>query len=142
MAIRKETRRIVIHCSATYPGMNTTAEEIRKWHMDKGWKDIGYNAVIERNGDIRMGRQEGAIGAHAVGYNHNSIAICLVGGLGLDGLPENNFTDDQFESLELYVRGLLGWYPSAEVIGHRDLPGVDKACPCYDVREWWSKVNA
>ena len=25
-------------------------------------------------------------------------------------------------------------YPSARILGHRDLPGVRKNCPCYDVR--------
>jgi len=24
-------------------------------------------------------------------------------------------------------------YPEAKVVGHRDLPGVKKECPCFDV---------
>ena len=141
MTNRKSTSLIVIHCSATFAHQNVTAEEIRRWHVeDRGWSDIGYNAVIERNGDIRMGRQEGAIGAHAKGFNSESIAVCMVGGLDEKGRPENNFTKDQFESLAIYVRGLTHLYPDAEVIGHRDLPRVKKDCPCFDVRKWWDHL--
>jgi N-acetylmuramoyl-L-alanine amidase len=114
---------------------------IREWHVkDNGWSDIGYNAVILRDGTIEMGRQEGSIGAHARGYNHDSFAICLVGGMAVDGSDENNFTQDQFESLEIYIRGLRHWYPGAQILGHRDLPGVTKACPCFSVRNWWASL--
>lgn len=82
MAQRKETKRIVVHCSATTPGMDIGAAEIRDWHVNENsWDDIGYHIVIRRDGTIEMGRQEGAQGAHAAGYNHDSFAICLVGGI-------------------------------------------------------------
>lgn len=137
-AQRKQTNHIVVHASATPPSMDIGADEIRRWHVEgNGWSDIGYNAVIRRNGNIEMGRQEGAIGAHAAGYNSDSFAICLVGGTDKAGNAENNFTRDQFESLEIYIRGLIGWHPYAEVLGHRDLPDVTKDCPCFDVRSWW-----
>ncbi|MFQ3230875.1 N-acetylmuramoyl-L-alanine amidase [Reinekea sp.] len=143
MKKRTQTKRIVVHCSATKAHQtHVDAALIRDWHVnDNGWSDIGYNAVILRDGTIEMGRQEGAAGAHARGYNHDSFAICLVGGMAIDGSAENNFTKDQFESAELYIRGLLHWYQGAEVIGHRDLPGVTKQCPCFDVQPWWSELN-
>jgi hypothetical protein len=28
-------------------------------------------------------------------------------------------------------------YPQAEVLGHRDIPGVKKDCPSFNVKEWW-----
>ena len=31
------------------------------------------------------------------------------------------------------IRDLLKRFPKARILGHRDLPGVRKACPCYDV---------
>jgi len=31
-------------------------------------------------------------------------------------------------------------YPKAKILGHRDLPGVRKACPCFDVRKWWERL--
>ena len=27
-------------------------------------------------------------------------------------------------------------YPKAQVLGHRDFPGVAKACPSFDVKTW------
>ena len=27
-------------------------------------------------------------------------------------------------------------YPQAKVVGHRDFPGVNKACPSFDVKTW------
>lgn len=142
MKQRQETTRIVVHCSATTPSMDIGAVQIRDWHVNEnGWSDIGYNIVIRRNGTIEMGRQEGIQGAHAAGYNQDSFAICLVGGIDDDGKPENNFTSDQFQSLEIYLRGILQWYPRAEIMGHRDLPGVTKACPSFNVKTWWRALQ-
>lgn len=139
---RQETNRIVVHCSATPPDMDIGADTIRDWHVNgNGWSDIGYHYVIRRNGNIEMGRQEGAIGAHAAGYNSDSFAVCLVGGVDQFNAPENNFTQDQFESLEMCLRGLLGWFPHAEILGHRDLPEVTKACPSFDVKGWWGSLQ-
>ena len=32
------------------------------------------------------------------------------------------------------IRELKKQFPKARIFGHRDLPGVQKGCPCYDVR--------
>lgn len=56
-----------------------TAKMIKKWHLAKGWDDIGYNWVIERDGNVVKGRDESKSGAHTVGHNSNSIGICLSG---------------------------------------------------------------
>ena len=39
----REIKEIHIHCSATKEGLAITAQEIRKWHLARGWSDIGYN---------------------------------------------------------------------------------------------------
>ena len=31
------------------------------------------------------------------------------------------------------IHELKKQFPKARILGHRDLPGVHKACPCYDV---------
>jgi N-acetyl-anhydromuramyl-L-alanine amidase AmpD len=150
---RKDTKYIVIHCSATRPEMDIGVEEIRKWHMAKGWSDVGYHFVIRRNGKVEKGRIINDIGAHVAGYNAVSVGVCLVGGLNGNGRAVNNFTQEQMESLVSTVQYLKGLYPSAEVLGHRDLsPDKNndgkitpdewlKACPCFDVREWWAAVQ-
>ena len=42
---RKETKHIVIHCSATKPTMDIGAYEIDRWHRERGWLEIGYHFV-------------------------------------------------------------------------------------------------
>ena len=148
--MRRRTDYIVVHCSATPPTADIGADEIREWHVNKnGWRDIGYAAVIRRNGEIEFGRHFDDIGAHVRGVNAKSVGICLVGGVDANGVPENNFTEAQDTSLYYLVYMLHKAYPNAEVLGHRDLsPDLDgdgiieehewlKACPCFDVKIWW-----
>jgi len=135
---------IVIHCAATTDGMDIGAEEIRKWHTDpkpegNGWSDIGYHAVIRRNGSIEPGRPIERKGAHVKGHNANSIGICIVGGIRVvDGktIAANNFTRAQFAGLRILIQMYKDQHPGIKrVLGHRDLdPG--KACPSFSVRDW------
>ena len=41
-------KELVWHCSATREGQNFTAENIRSWHKQRGWSDIGYHYVVNR----------------------------------------------------------------------------------------------
>lgn len=127
---------IVIHCSATQPEADVGVTEIRQWHLKRGFTDVGYHYVIRRDGTVETGRPDRVMGAHARGHNHNSIAICLVGGVDSRLRPVNNFTSSQFRSLKNLVRTLMKEHPDAAVIGHRDLHGVKKACPSFDVADW------
>ena len=75
-------------------------------------------------------------GAHVRGHNDYTIGVCLMGGMGLDGTPENNYTQEQMASLFRLCKFLLGEYPMATIQGHREFPGVKKPCPCFDVSQW------
>lgn len=131
----REISNIIIHCSATPPDMNIGADQIREWHVQgNGWDDIGYHWVIRRGGTIDAGRDEAVQGAHAYGYNSNSIGICLVGGVDHERLPDCNYTAEQWVALEGVVLDILERYPDAAVIGHRDVSSKD--CPCFDVGAW------
>lgn len=133
---RRIITRVVIHCSATPPDRDIGAADIRRWHVEEnGWRDIGYHYVIRRSGKLETGRPLGEPGAHARGFNKRSVGICLVG----DG---GDFTPAQWRALEVLVAWLQREWPGAEVLGHRDLPGVDKACPTFDVRPWWAARRA
>ena len=149
--MRRQTRYITIHCSATKPTMDIGADEIDQWHRNRGFNEIGYHAVIRRDGEIEFGRHFDVSGAHVKGHNFQSVGVCMVGGIDQKGDPEDNFTDLQYESLYYVVEMLTRAYPNAEVLGHRDLsPDVDgdgvverhewlKDCPCFDVRSWWER---
>lgn len=127
---------IVVHCSATRATQDIGAAEIDVWHKARGFSGIGYHYVIRRDGEMERGRPDDQVGAHAKGYNANSLGVCLVGGIDVKGKPESNFTDAQFRSLEDLLSTFAERYPLTDVLGHRDLPWVSKSCPCFDVRAW------
>ena len=135
MEPRTSTDYIVVHCAATKAKMDIGADEIKRWHVnDNGWRDIGYHAVIRRNGNIEHGRAMNDIGAHAKGYNHKSIGLCMVGGMADDGSAQDNFTDQQWTALLAKIKDLLVSYPDADVIGHNEIS--EKECPSFDVQKW------
>lgn len=138
----EDVKLIVIHCSATKPSQDIGVREINDWHQKQGWLKVGYHYVIRRDGIVEVGRHHEEPGAHASGVNQKSIGVCLVGGLDVAGQPENNFTPEQFAALKQVVIGLRQSFPNVtQVIGHRDVFGVKKACPCFDVKDWLASVG-
>lgn len=133
---RKSTKYLVVHCAATKPTMDIGLREIRQWHRQQGWLDVGYHFVIRRDGTVEKGRDVGVVGSHVKGYNSESLGICMVGGINATGKPENNFTPEQFASLDAVLWELKETlYPDAKIVGHHELdPG--KACPSFDVQAW------
>lgn len=140
---RAKTKYIVVHHSATKRSQDIGVKEIRQWHKAKGWSDIGYHYVIRRNGILETGRTLDQAGAHVQGHNHHSIGICLVGGLSDDGKDaEYNYTADQISTLIKILRNANAAFPSAEIVGHRDLDRKKPECPAFDVKTWWAEVQA
>ena len=126
---------IVIHCSATPEGRPVSVETIRKWHRDKGWRDIGYHYVIDLHGRVHPGRPVEQVGAHVGGHNTGTIGVCYVGGVTNDGrlAPKDTRTAAQREALAALVAELAERFPDIRSVkGHRDFPKVAKACPCFD----------
>ncbi|WP_206734937.1 MULTISPECIES: peptidoglycan-binding protein [unclassified Bosea (in: a-proteobacteria)] len=76
---------IFIHCTATPEGKDYTVDDIRSWHKQRGFSDIGYHYVIYRDGRIMVGRPIGQVGAHVESHNTGSIGISYVGGVSADG---------------------------------------------------------
>ncbi len=140
MTARSSTKHIVLHCSATRAVLDVGVKEIRQWHKDRGWADIGYHFVIRRDGRVEKGRPRDEVGAHVANHNSNTVGVCLVGGVANDSLtPEDNFTKAQWASLKVVVAELLKVYPKATILGHRDFPKVAKACPCFEAKAWAKK---
>lgn len=132
---------LVIHCAATRPSQDISAEDIDRWHKEKGFDKIGYHYFIKRNGNIENGRSETETGAHAYGYNSKSLGICLAGGVTEDDITvsENNFTKEQFESLDRLVEQIEDTYLGIKVIGHNEISQKD--CPGFNVQEWLNGRN-
>ena len=136
---RKSTDYIVLHCSATPPNVDIGADEIRQWHTAKGWSDIGYHYVIRRDGRLEPGRPADQMGSHVKDHNANSLGVCLVGGVDARQKPQDNFTPAQWTALKRLLPELQVRYPHAAILGHRDFPGVAKACPCFNAIDWARK---
>lgn len=120
----KEIRFLVIHHSQRD---KDCMEFIKVRHKQKrGWEDIGYHYIIEKNGNLKKGRDEKFMGAHVKGYNQNSISICLIG-----NLDENSSTKKQFKTLIKFLKKKMKKYdiPNERIVGHREFPNVKKTCP-------------
>ncbi|MBT3349310.1 hypothetical protein HN954_04475 [bacterium] len=67
--------------------------------VTNGWGDIGYNYVIDKQGNIYEGRAGGpkSVGAHVAYHNVGSIGICLMG----------NFQTETPTDAQLHVLSLL-----------------------------------
>jgi hypothetical protein len=83
-------RVMFVHHTVTTNGYSSAAQarqqvfNICSWHVNaNGWKDIGYNFLVDKYGNIYEGRRGGVdravIGAHTGGYNSGSIGVAFLG---------------------------------------------------------------
>ena len=136
---------IVIHCTATNTSWyadksaQDVAQEIRRWHTEeRKWSDIGYHFIVHRNGEVANGRPVWRSGAHVAGHNKNTIGVSLVGGRGgcSDDSFLDNFTEEQEKALRELIEDLKKDHKTiTKVTGHNEY--ASKACPCFDVDEWY-----
>ena len=136
----REINYIAVHCAATKPSMDVPIERIKKWHLDRGWSDIGYHFYIRRDGSLFIGRDILIPGAHVSGYNKNSIGVCYEGGIDEDGEPEDNRTKIQKIVLLSLLKSLKSIFKDAVIQGHRDFPDVHKACPSFDAKKEYKNI--
>ena len=130
--------KIIVHCSATREGQHVTVQQIRQWHLQRNFADIGYHYVIYLDGTVHKGRPLEKAGAHCKGQNAHSIGICYVGGLDRQGKPKDTRTAAQKAALLTLIRELRQRFPRATVHGHREF--ANKACPCFDAKKEYSQV--
>jgi len=137
---------IWVHCSATRQNwmaghsLAAKVEEIRRWHRDLGWLDIGYHWIIDRDGQIAPGRHETMTGSHVRGHNARSLGICLIGGHGSAATDpfEANFTPAQKRALQNLVTDIKSRTPIKAIRGHNEVAA--KACPGFMVaKQDWLK---
>lgn len=81
----QKVQKFVIHHTVTDDGGTDVTKTIRAiyyYHaVTRGWGDIGYNYLVDKNGVIWTGRQGGdnVIAGHAYGWNNGSIGIAAIG---------------------------------------------------------------
>lgn len=131
-----------------------------------GWSDIGYNFLVDRYGNIYEGRHggltSGVIGAHAAGFNSQTVGIALIG--QHEAAPPTSAALSALDSLTAWLADVHHIDPSAEVtftsagatgtnphptgselerptiLGHRDFGQT--ACPGRHVYETFSTRRA
>lgn len=126
LTTRSATRRIIIHHTGNATDDDLSSVEINASHQALGWVCIGYHYVIRKDGHIEIGRPHWTVGAHAEGFNSDSIGIMLCGNFEI-AKP----TDSQIESVSMLLANLCYDYglPITHdyVIGHREVNST--ACP-------------
>ena len=86
----RNINEIIIHCADTRTDQDFSVDDIRSWHKQRGFNDIGYHYYIRLDGKVYKGRDLNVIGAHCIGHNRNSIGVCFEGGK----LPNGNKWDE------------------------------------------------
>jgi N-acetylmuramoyl-L-alanine amidase len=119
LTLDNKPNKIIYHHSAR---SEWSPEEVNEFHKSKGWKGIGYNFYIRKDGTIYSGRPENAEGAHTRGENNNSIGICLEGNFEEEGPSKAQI--DSLVNLSLYISLKYDIY---KIMGHKDV--YETLCP-------------
>lgn len=136
---KRNIKEIIVHCSATPEGKDFTVAQIKQWHLQRGFSDIGYHYVIYRDGSVHTGRPESVSGAHCTGHNTISIGVCYIGGCATNGTtPKDTRTPAQKVALVKLLKELKAKYPKATVHSHKDY--ANKACPSFDATKEYASI--
>ncbi|MEU5770005.1 peptidoglycan recognition protein [Streptomyces asoensis] len=90
---------------------------IYRYHVrSMGWRDIGYNFLVDKCGKIYEGRAGGVakpvLGAHTLGFNSNSMGIAVLG--TFTSAKPNTTTLNAIARLTAWKLGLFGANPQGK----------------------------
>ena len=143
----RKIKFIVVHCTAS-SAQQKTQDIFTYWKTKLGWSNPGYHKLVSSDGSVETLANDEQITNGVKGYNHNSIHICYKG--GFEG--KDTRTKEQKETLINLVKHYKKKYPTAVVLGHRDLsPDLNKdgkitpnewvkICPCFSVTEEYKNI--
>ena len=136
----RKINKIILHCSATPEGRHHDVADIRRWHLKRGFNDIGYHFLIHIDGTIEVGRSIKKPGAHTAYHNQDSIGICYTGGMSKDmKKAKDTRTQAQKDSLIKLMHELIYKYNKDMTIhGHNEY--ANKACPSFNVQEEYANL--
>ena len=124
----RKINRVFLHCSASDHEHHDDVSVMRKWHLDRGWSDVGYHFFIKKDGTLQEGRPLNRTPAAQRGHNTGTIAICL------HGLDVFKFTREQFRTLySLCDRIDMAYERQVTFHAHNEVAA--KACPVFDVKQ-------
>ena len=136
----RKINKIIIHCTATPEGREHDVADIRRWHLQRGFNDIGYHYLIHIDGTVEEGRPLNKQGAHCSGENKGSIGLCYVGGMSKDmKKAKDTRTQAQKDSLIKLMHELIYKYNKDMTIhGHNEY--ANKACPSFNLQEEYANL--
>jgi N-acetylmuramoyl-L-alanine amidase len=127
----RKVNNIVIHCTAT--AQNARLESIQNyWKNNLGWKSPGYHRLISADGTVHKLSEFEKPTNGVAGHNSDSIHISYIGGIDEKGNPKDTRTPEQKRAIINCIHEARRIYPEAKIKGHRDFPGVAKACPSFN----------
>lgn len=137
----REINEIIIHTFATKQGWMSgqpfaaKVAEVKKWHLARGFSDVGYHFLVSREGQVIEGRPLRVQGAHTRGHNDNSIGISLEGGFGHTRFDkfEDVYTVKQGRALRKLLAKLSADGPLT-ISPHNKY--ANKECPAFDLGDW------
>lgn len=116
---------IIIHNTGAW---EKDPRQVKKYHLSLGWRDVGYNYLIDYAGRVFTGRPMDIPGAHcsAGNMNRRGIGIALLG-----NFEQQKPTGNQMNSLyalcaELCTERKI--HPD-KILGHKEVKGAATACP-------------
>ena len=115
---REHTNFIILHHRAG----DGDVMSIHSQHLKTGYSGIGYHFYVRKDGSIYEGRPKETVGAHCLNKNYNSIGVCFEGNFELEEMGHA-----QKSAGGKLVSYLMGIYPEARVVCHRDMMAT--ACP-------------
>lgn len=136
----KQVSLLIVHCSATRCDRPFSVESLIATGEAR-FGQVSYHYYVRRNGDVVPLLPESVQGVHARHYNYCSLGICYEGGLDEKGRAVDTRTPAQKASLYQLLKNLRVDYPDARIMGHRELPHVAKACPCFDASEEYKDLQ-
>lgn len=119
---RSKTTRIILHNA---DASKCSAQDIHRWHKERGWAGMGYHFLVRKDGTIERGRPENTVGAHATGCNSDSIGICFEGAFMTERMGQV-----QISAGKELIAYLKSKYGISKVQKHKDVnptncPGVN-----------------
>ena len=122
----RNVNTVFVHCSASDNPDHDDVSVIRKWHLERGWSDVGYHYFIKKDGTVQKGRSLERNPAAQKGHNTGSIAICV------HGLEKDKFTGASLNSLKMLCEEINKSYRDISFHGHCEVSS--KTCPVFDYK--------
>ncbi|MET2985377.1 N-acetylmuramoyl-L-alanine amidase [Aureibaculum conchae] len=149
-----DVKFLIVHHTA---GSNTSSDwaavvrSIWNYHVNtNGWSDIGYNFLLDKDGNVYEGRADDTQGAHFSGVNSGTSGISLMG--TYNTITPTTVMIDSLKSLLAWKACVKNIDPTATVYhassglnlktisGHRDGPNATD-CPGHKVYDMLSAIR-